>query len=106
MFSWKKLIGGFAFWQGDKAGKLIFYTILLVIGGFIIWSAFIKPTNNKIQEVDNTLRAEIIQIKNFNTGPVQEIKDKWFTPFVEAYGDVNNDKEQRIGIKCGIRLEF
>jgi hypothetical protein len=47
-----KFIQGFAFWQGDKFGKLLYYAVLITVAGFIMWSAFIKPTKHDLQNVE------------------------------------------------------
>jgi len=63
-FSVKKFFGGFAIWQGEKFGKVLFITVLLVIFGFIMWSAFIKPTRTDVQNLDQRLNLRDAQIEN------------------------------------------
>ena len=50
-FDPKKFISGFNLFDGEKLGKLLFYAVLFTIFGFIMWSAFIKPSTKDIQTV-------------------------------------------------------
>ena len=49
MFSLIKFLSGFAFWKGDKLGKLIFYGILITIGLTIYHKAFEPKQITKIE---------------------------------------------------------
>jgi hypothetical protein len=44
-FSIVKLLGGFAFWKGDKLGKLIYYLLIISACLFAFYKLFIAPTN-------------------------------------------------------------
>lgn len=54
-FDVKKFVSGFNILDGEKRGKLLFYAILLIIFGFIMWSAFIKPTKHDLQNVSQRM---------------------------------------------------
>lgn len=55
-FDFLKFIGGFNILEGEKRGKLLFYAILISIGGFILWSAFIKPTTKQVQNLQDCFK--------------------------------------------------
>lgn len=48
-FSIAKLLGGLAFWQGEKLGKLIYMLVIIVACLGIFWKIFIAPTNTTTQ---------------------------------------------------------
>lgn len=57
-FSLTKLLGGFAFWQGPKIGKIIFYAVICIIALGVYHKIFFARsvvTNQKtiIQRADN-----------------------------------------------------
>lgn len=60
-FDFKKFIGGFALWQGEKFGKILYYSVLLTIFGFILYSAFIKPTQKSVQDLKGAFRGAKIE---------------------------------------------
>ena len=104
-FDFKKFINGFNIFDGEKRGKIIFFAILILIGGFIMWSAFIKPTTDNTQKVVHDLAAKVINIENYNAETKQEtvVSKIKLEPFVEVYGYL--DKQNKgVGVRCGIKF--
>ena len=48
-FSIAKLLGGYAIWQGEKLGKLIYNLSIIAVCLGIFWAIFIKPTHSTHQ---------------------------------------------------------
>lgn len=66
-FSLAKLLSGFAFWKGDKAGKLIFQIILIALCLWFFYATFIAkdaPITNAetIQNITQT-RGHLIEFE-------------------------------------------
>jgi len=55
MFDIKKFFGGFAFWQGEKLGKIVFQVIIIVLCLWLFWAKFIHitPTTTNKQKATN-----------------------------------------------------
>ncbi len=89
MFSLSKFINGFKIWNGEVAGKLAYYAILITIGGFILWSAFIKPTTKQVQELKGAFKGANIGIVNMNQQTPK--KDKNWLAGVTILTDKDKD---------------
>jgi len=71
-FSWSKLLSGFAFWKGEKLGKLIFYTILFALAFGIYHKVFYQKTTvtqyrTIIQQADNVTMESPKQVEKKDT---------------------------------------
>ena len=104
-FDFKKFISGFNLLQGDKVGKLMFYAVLITIGGFIIWSAFIKPTKHDVQNVSQRMDFHGARIDSLvlqtHRDEVKEVKRHWSVgTYVEARADDWSD------ITTGLRVDY
>ena len=54
-FSLAKFLKGYNIFNGQSAGKILYISSLVAVGGFILWSAFIKPTRNDVQTVSQKM---------------------------------------------------
>ena len=45
MFNIAKFFGGFAFWQGDKLGKILYVFVIVLVCLGVFWKLFLAPTN-------------------------------------------------------------
>jgi len=54
-FDLGKFFHGFNILDGEIRGKLLFWGILIAIGGLILWAALIRPTRNDLQTVANRM---------------------------------------------------
>lgn len=53
VFDVGKLIRGFNPFSGEKAGKLLYYVIIVVVCLFVFWKLFVAPTNKNTQRAEN-----------------------------------------------------
>lgn len=54
-FDLKKFVMGFIPVDGEHLGKILNIVIWVVIGGLVLWSVFIKPTHEQVQQIDQRL---------------------------------------------------
>ena len=75
-FDIKKFFSGFNIFNGEKLGKIIYCGVLIAIGGFILWSAFIKPTTKDIQSLNQRLKLENSHIDNLTISTDKKTEPK------------------------------
>jgi len=78
-FDIKKFFSGFNLLDGGKFGKILYIAVLITIGGFILWSAFIKPTNSEVQKLNQKLNLDKANIEtlNIDTGNKKAPSTRW-----------------------------
>jgi len=52
-FSLAKLFGGFAIWQGEKLGKLLYILAIILICLGVFWKLFLAPSHSQHQRAEN-----------------------------------------------------
>jgi hypothetical protein len=67
MFDWKKFISGFNITDGEKLGKIIFFSVLIVVG-LLIYHLINKPTQNIIAQKGSTVTVSQKNSKEKNWG--------------------------------------
>ena len=75
----------------------ITFILFLILGGFTLWSAFIKETKKVNIKVEKGGQADI---------DLREERKKIFIPFLEAYIDQRSNSDLASGIRAGLRIEF
>jgi len=55
MFSIIKFLSGFAFWKGDKLGKILFYGVLIVLALTIYHKAFEPKQITKVERIETQI---------------------------------------------------
>jgi len=89
VFSITKLFSGFAFWKGEKFGKLLFYGIIVAMG-LAVYHQITRPTQ-KIT-VEKGGKAEITNIMDSKKA------------FTELYIQADTSKSFEGGVRCGYRF--
>lgn len=73
-----KFIKGFNIFDGEKFGKILYFAVLITVGGLIMWKLFIAPTQTDIQNLDARLNLQGASVQSVTIGekPVPS-KAKW-----------------------------
>ena len=82
-----------------KTARFAIGLAALILGGFTIYRAYFMPSQKNTQTitVGQGGTATIVQNK-------AEKSNHGLEPFIELYGQVDDQNEGRAGIRCGVRL--
>ena len=69
------------------------FILILILGGFTIWSAFVKPTND-------------IKVEKGGTAIINQQRKRFAIPFVEVGVEQKSRGDMGTFIKAGVRCEF
>jgi len=69
------------------------FLLTLILGGFVLWSAFVKPTND-------------ITVGEGGTAIINQQPDRFFIPFIECGVEQRSGGNMGTYIRAGLRVEF
>jgi len=92
MFDFKKFFNGFAVWKGEQFGKILFITILIVVG-LVVYYQLTRPTQN-------------IKVGKGGQATFYNAPKRFFIPFAEVGVEKNSDVDLDTYIRGGLRFEF
>ena len=86
---------GFSDWfSAWGSGWRIFITLIpFVIAGLILYRAFFMKTT-------------VVKVGKGGTAIINQVKKRFFIPFIEGYAGQENDRDMHTGIRAGLRFEF
>lgn len=97
-FSFKKLLSGFAFWDGAAFGKIVYYVVICAICIGVFYVLFLKRTEVHVDKPNIT--AESGSNVTYNSGST--VPKKPFDLFVGAGGGLMNSEDGGDGYFGGL----